>query len=43
MSDEGDEKLYPRYTQHNIEEDQENESYTLAEFSNTDEDEKLEE
>ena len=43
LSDEEDEKLYPGYTEHNIEEDKANESYIPAEFSDTDEDEKLEE
>ena len=43
LSDEEDEKLYPGYTEHNMEEDKANESYIPAEFSDTDEDEQLEE
>ena len=43
FSDEEDEKPYPGYAQHNNEEDHVDEEYIPAEFSDTDEDEKLEE
>ncbi|KAI5021819.1 hypothetical protein ZWY2020_058549 [Hordeum vulgare] len=43
LSDEEDEILYQRYTQHNIKEDKAHEYFIPAEFSHPDEDEKLEE
>ncbi|KAE8774338.1 putative transposon protein [Hordeum vulgare] len=43
LCDEEDEKLYPGYTQHNIEEDQADEYFIPAKFTDTDEDETLEE